>query len=77
MSYYMPTISVRITDEERKKWLRYGPISRTVREAMEQYEKDRKKREFLEDLKKLRQEHPIQVDPDEIIRLIREDRRSH
>lgn len=73
----MPVISVRITEDERKKWSRYGPISQTVRKAMEEYEKGRKRREFLEDLKKLQREHPIKVDPEEIVRMIREDRRSH
>jgi len=44
---------------------------------MEQYEKDEKKRAVLDDLKRLQREHPIKIDPDEIVRIIREDRRSH
>ena len=73
----MPTISVRVSEEERKRWRRYRPLSETIRRAMEQYEKDEKKRAVLDDLKRLQREHPIKIDPDEIVRIIREDRRSH
>ena len=73
----MPTISVRITEEERRKWQRHGPISQTIREAMEQYERDQKRRDFLKDLRKLQKEHPIHIDPDEVVRILREDRQSH
>lgn len=71
----MPTISVRITDEERKKLLRYGPLSETVREALDLYLRDRKSREFVRKLKEFQRENPVKVDPDEIVRIIREGRK--
>ena len=70
----MPTISVRITEEERRRLLRYGPLSDTVREAIEMYVKGRKRREFVEELKRFQEEHPVHVDPDEVLRIIREGR---
>jgi Arc/MetJ-type ribon-helix-helix transcriptional regulator len=73
----VPTISVRITEEDKKQLLRYGPLSHTVREALELYVKDRKKREALRSLAELQRKYPVRVDPDDIVRLIREDRRSH
>ena len=73
----MPTISIRITDEDKKRLLRYGPVSKTVREALDQYMKDEKKREALRKLSELQKRYPVKVDPDEIVRAIRADRRSH
>jgi hypothetical protein len=72
----MPTISVRITDEERKRLVKYGPLSETVRRALEMYLKENKKREVIEEIRRYQKEHPVHVDPDEIVRIIREGR-SH
>jgi hypothetical protein len=70
----MPTISVRVTNEEMKRYTKYGPLSKTVREALELYEKERKKGEAVRKLEKLQREHPVHVDPEEIVRIIREGR---
>lgn len=75
--YYMPTISVRISEEERKRLAKYGPLSDTVRRALEFYEKDLKKREWMKKLDKLQRENPVKLNPDEIVRIIREGRASH
>jgi len=72
----MPTISVRISDEERKKLLKYGPVSETVRDAIDFYLTERKKREFVRRLKQFQAEHPVKVDPNEIVRIIREGRKQ-
>jgi hypothetical protein len=71
----MPTISVRITDKERKRLLRYGPISDTLREAIELYIRNKKSREFVGKLKHFQDENPVKVDPDEIVRIIRAGRK--
>jgi len=70
----MPTISVRVTDEELKKYQKFGPLSRTVREAMDLYEKEQKKREALKKLDELQRKHPVHVSTEEIVRIIREGR---
>lgn len=72
--YYMPTISVRISDEERKKLLKLGPLSETVREAIEMYVNDAKKREALRELKEFQRAHPVRITSEEIVRIIREGR---
>ena len=77
MMYYMPTISVRISEEDRKRLLRYGPLSETIRQALELFEKDRKRREWMTRLDQLQKENPVKLDPDEIVRLLKEDRASH
>jgi len=71
----MPTISVRITEEEKRRLLRYGSLSDTVREALELYMKDRKSRDVLRKLAQFQREHPVNVDSDEIVRVIREGRK--
>jgi Arc/MetJ-type ribon-helix-helix transcriptional regulator len=73
----MPTISIRISEDERRRLLRYGPLSDTVRQALELFEKERKKVEWMARLDKLQRENPIELDPDEVAKNIREDRRSH
>jgi len=71
----MPIISVRITDEERKKLLRYGPLSDTLREAIGLYLGNKKSREFVEKLKQFQEDNPVEVDPDEIVKIIRAGRK--
>jgi len=71
----MPTISVRITDEEKRRLLQYGPLSDTVREALEEFLKEKKRRQFLQELKQFQTEHPVKVDADEIVRIIRDGRK--
>ncbi len=70
----MPTISVRVTEEELKKYQKHGPLSKTIREAMELYEKDRKKVEAIKKLEELQRENPVHITTEEIVRIIREGR---
>ncbi len=71
----MPIVSIRITDEERKKLLRCGPLSDTLREAIDIYLRNKKSREFVEKLKQFQEENPVKVDRDEIVRIIRAGRK--
>lgn len=70
----MPTISVRLTDDEVRRLQKYGPLSKTVREALELYESERKRTAAVKKLRQLQREHPVSVDTDEIVRIIREGR---
>ena len=70
----MPTISVRISDEERKRLVKYGPLSETVRQALEMYVREKRKWEVIEELRQYQREHPVHVNADEIVRIIREGR---
>lgn len=73
----MPTISVRISEDDRKRYERYGTLSDTVRKALELYDRDRKRREWMERLDRIQKENPVRIDPDEIVKVIRQDRSSH
>ena len=71
----MPTISVRITEEEKKRLLQYGPLSETVRDALEEFLREKRRRRFLQELKQFQAEHPVKVDSDEIVRIVRNGRK--
>ncbi len=72
--YDMPTISVRISEEERKKLLKYGSLSSSVRDALRLYLDTKKSEELLRKLEELQRRNPITTTTREEVRLIREDR---
>ncbi len=72
--YDMPTISVRISEEERKKLLKYGSFSSSVRDALRLYLDTKKSEELLRKLEELQRRNPITTTTMEEVRLIREDR---
>ena len=59
----MPTVSVRLTEEEKKELLKYGGLSRGVREGVRLYLNAQKSQEIfrnLEDLQKSTLLEPLQ-----------------
>ena len=72
----MPTISIRISDEEKRKLQRHGNVSDTVREAIEAYLREQKSKEVIQKLAELQTKYRVSVDVEEIVRTIREGR-SH
>ena len=72
---YMPTITVRISEEEKKKLLRRGELSKTVRAAVKLYLNSERSRELLGRLDELQKRNPVQTTTAEEIRLINEDRK--
>ena len=73
--YDMPTISVRISEEERRRLLEHGAISESVREALELYLKTKQTQGLIRRLEKLQQKNPIKASSAEEVRLINEDRK--
>jgi Arc/MetJ-type ribon-helix-helix transcriptional regulator len=71
----MPTITVRISEEERRDLLKRGSLSETVREAIELYLNTRKSQELIKKLEKLQRENAIRTTTAEEVRLINEDRK--
>ena len=70
----MPTITVRISEEDKRRLLRQGALSKSVREALELYFNSRKSKELIEKLDALQRKNPIRTTPADEARLIREDR---
>jgi len=71
----MPTITVRVSDEEKKRLLKHGALSKSVREALELYLSVRKSDELIGKLEKLQRSNRIRTTTAEEVRLINEDRR--
>jgi hypothetical protein len=71
----MPTITVRISDDEKKRLLKHGALSKSVREALELYLNTRRSQELIEKLEKLQQKNAIRTMPTEEVKMINQDRR--
>ena len=71
----MPTITVRVSDEEKRRLLKHGALSKSVREALELYLSTRKSDELIGRLEKLQRKNRMRTTTAEEVRLINEDRR--
>ena len=71
----MPTITVRISEEEKKKLLKQGTsLSKSVREALRIYLNTNRSRELFKKLEELQEKNLIRTGTEKEVRLIREDR---
>jgi hypothetical protein len=71
----MPTITVRISAEEKKKLLQHGELSKSVREAVQLYLSTNRSRELLARLEELQEKNPVRTTASSEVRLINEDRK--
>jgi len=65
---------VRISDEEKRQLQKYGKLSDALREAMNLYLSKKKSDELLQKLSDLQAENPLKMPPEEIVKLVQEDR---
>ena len=70
----MKTVSVRISEEEKRQLKKYGRLSDTIREGMKLYLNKKKTDELIFKLEKLQSESQIKTSIEEEVKLIREDR---
>ena len=70
----MKTVSVRISEEEKRQLKKYGKLSDTIREGMKLYLNKKKSDELLCKLEKMQSESQVKTSIDEEAKLIREDR---
>ena len=70
----MPTITIRISEEEKKKLLQRGEISKSVREAVKLYLDADISRELLARLEDLQKKNPVKTTTSKEVRMINEDR---
>ncbi len=73
--YYMPTITVRISEEEKKRLLQHGELSKSVREAVKLYLNSERSRELLAKLDEIQKKNPVRTTTAKEVRLINEDRK--
>ncbi len=70
----MTTVSIRISEEEKRQLKKYGRLSDTLREGMKLYLSKKKSDELLCKLEKLQSESKIETSIEQEVKLIREDR---
>ena len=68
-----PTVSVRLTGE-KKELLKYGELSKGVREGVRLYLKAQKSREIFHKLEELQKKSSIKTASEKEAKLIREER---
>ena len=73
--YDMPVITVRVSEAERKELMKRGNISEAVRDAIEMYLRTRESERLLRELRELQAESDLHTTREEIVRLLREDRK--
>jgi hypothetical protein len=73
--HYMPTITVRISEEEKKKLIQHGELSKSVRDAVKLYLNTSKSQRLLARLDELQKKNPVRTTTAKEVRLIREDRK--
>jgi len=71
----MPTLSVRISEEEKKRLLRYGKVSKTVREAIELYLNTKESQTLLGKLEELQRKNVVKTTAFQEVEMLKEDRR--
>ena len=71
----MPSITVRVSEDEKKRLLKHGNLSASVREALRLYLDTETSRELLDKLEKLQAKNPTRTTSADEVRLIDEDRK--
>ena len=70
----MPTISVRISEKEKKALVQYGRLSNSIREALQLYLNTKKSQQLLRKLEELQRKNPVKTTTLAEVRLLEEDR---
>ena len=70
----MPTISVRISEEQKEALLKYGPLSSSIRDALRLYLNSKRSDQLLRTLQDMQREDRVRTTSVEDARLIGEDR---
>jgi len=70
----MPTVSVRLTEEEKKELLEYGGLSKGVREGVRLYLKAQKSQEIFRKLGDLQRKNSVKTTSEKEVELIRQER---
>jgi Arc/MetJ-type ribon-helix-helix transcriptional regulator len=74
MVYYMTTVSVRLSEEERKELLKYGNLSESLREGLKLYLGRKKSEKLIRRLEVLQSSNPLKTSTAGELKLIRQDR---
>ena len=70
----MPTVSVRLSEDEKRRLAKYGRLSDSIREAVRLYLNSKDSEKVFAKLRELQRSNKVTTTPEEIVRMIREDR---
>jgi len=70
----MPTVSVRLAEEEKKELLEYGGLSKGIREGVRLYLKAQKSQEIFRKLGDLQRKNSVKTTSEKEVELIRQER---
>lgn len=70
----MPMVSVRLSEDEKRRLKKHGRVSDVVRQAVDRYLDSEDSREVFERLKALQEKYRVKTTPDEMVRMVKEDR---
>ena len=73
----MTVITVRLSDKEKSALEKYGKISDVVREAIQMYIDNKKKKHVIRKLEELQKRNKLELTTEQIVASIREDRDTH
>jgi hypothetical protein len=71
----VPTITVRISEEDKKRLLQHGELSKSVREALRLYLNSTRSRELLSRLSEIQKNDHVRTTVAREVRLINQDRK--
>jgi hypothetical protein len=71
----MPMVSLRISEEEKRRLTKHGKLSESMRRAIRLYLDSSDSEEVFEKLGELQRRSRVLTTPEEMVKLIREDRR--
>ena len=73
----MTIITVRLSDKEKSALEKYGKISDVVRDAIQMYIDNKKKKHVIRKLEELQKRNKLELTTEQIVASIREDRDTH
>jgi hypothetical protein len=72
--YYMPVLTVRISEDEKKRLAKRGKLSDAVRDAIRKYLDAEDSKVLFDKLGELQRYDRVTTTPEEIVKMIKEDR---
>jgi len=70
----MTTVSMRLSEEERRELLKYGNLSESLREGLKLYLGRKKSEKLIRRLEALQSSNPVKTSTAVDLKLIRQDR---
>lgn len=74
MTYYMPVVTVRISEQDKRKLAKRGKISDGVREAVRRYLDSEESQLLFEKMRAMQERDRVATTSEEFVKMIKEER---